>query len=97
MRYTTTTPTSTTICIPRIKRTIQKYFIKEKMTRCRFGVIQSIVEKPLRNDIDYKKVTIRLILNNEMNGKYLLENTKEGMALKVVYNGSDYWRIFNVG
>lgn len=67
------------------------------MEKCRFGDIQSIVERPLRNDIDYKKVTIRIIVKQTLNGNYLLENTKNGLPLKIVYNGIDYWRIFTVG
>ena len=67
------------------------------MEKCRFGDIQSIVERPLRNDIDYKKVTIRIAVQKTLNGNYLLENTKNGLPLKIVYNGIDYWRIFTVG
>ncbi len=87
----------TTICIPRTYKTIPKHFINQKMKKCNFGDILSIVEKPLRNNIDYKKVTIRIVLKKSINGNYLLENIKNGTSLKLVYNGMDFWRIFNVG
>ncbi len=46
------------------------------MKKCNFGDILSIVEKPLRNNIDYKKVKIRIVLKKIINGNYLLENIK---------------------
>lgn len=86
----------TTICIPKMKKSFTKHFIKQKIARCNFGKIQSIIERPLRNENDYKKVTIRIEVNNTTNGNYLLEKTKEGSPIKIVYNGVDYWRMFNV-
>jgi len=86
----------TTICIPRMKRTITKKFIKQKIDKCRFGIIQSIIERPLRNEIDYKKVTIRIEVQQTLNGNYLLNNTTGGNTIKIVYNGTDYWRLFKV-
>ncbi len=86
----------TTICIPRMKGSVTKRFIQNKMEKCNFGEIKSIVEKPLKYDSTLKRVILRLIIDKNNNGNYLLENTKGGAAIKVVYNGVDYWRLFTV-
>jgi len=87
-----------TMCIPRISRGTTKQFIKNTVNKCNFGEIKSIVEKPLRNEIDYKKVIIRLLVDNfTINGSYLLKNTEKGNTIKIVYNNFEYWKLVNIG
>lgn len=86
-----------TICIPRIKQDTSKRFIKNTLEKCRFGDIQSIIERPLRNDKEFKKVIIRLVVNQmSNNGAYLLNNAVNGIPIKIVYNRFDYWRVVSV-
>ena len=86
-----------TLCIPRIKQDYTKKFIRNTVNKCKFGEIQSIVERPLRNEKNYKKVIIRLMVDKySKNGIYLLYNTDNGIPLKIVYNDYEYWRLISV-
>lgn len=86
-----------TLCIPRIKQNCTKSFIRNTVNKCKFGEIQSIVERPLRNDKKYKKVIIRLVVDKySKNGTYLLYNTDNGNPIKIVYNDFEYWRLISV-
>jgi len=86
-----------TLCIPRIKQEFTKRFIRSTVDKCGFGQIQSIIERPLRNDKQYKKVVIRLIVDKySKNGTYLQYNTDNGITLKIAYNDFEYWRLISV-
>lgn len=84
----------TTLCIPRMRKVINKTYIKQKLGKCNFGIIHSIIETPLRYENDYKKVMIRITINKDkIYGIYLLNNMNNQQSVKVVHSEYEYWKI----
>ena len=85
---------TTTVCIPRMKNKINKRFISSTLMKCKFGVINSIVERPIYNNKDYKSVIIRLQIDTTTKcGENLFINLKNGLSTKIVYEKHDFWKM----
>ena len=85
---------NTTLCIPRMKSKTNKRFIESTLNRCKFGKINSIVERPLYDNNDYKTVTIRLKIDPTTEyGENLMLNIKNGISTKIVYDKYDFWKM----
>jgi CRISPR/Cas system CMR-associated protein Cmr1 (group 7 of RAMP superfamily) len=85
---------NTTLCIPRIKTKTNKRFIESTLNKCKFGKINSIVERPVYNNKDYKTITIRLQIDpTTENGENLTLNLQNGQSTKIVYDKYEFWRM----
>ena len=52
------------------------------------------MEKPLKNDKKYKRLLIKMAINeNNQNGAYILDRFSKGENIKVVYDNQEYWRL----
>ena len=51
------------LCIPRMDKNIPKEYIIEKIHKLNFGYIEKIIEIPLKNGTDNKRVIIKIKWN----------------------------------
>lgn len=83
-----------TMCIPRVRNIIHKDFVLTKLKKINAGKIKTIIEKPLKNEKDYKRLLIKMRLDpTHKNGAYIQERFSKGENIKIVYNNEEYWRI----
>jgi hypothetical protein len=84
------------LCIPRMDKNIPKEYIIDKLRKLNFGYIEKIIEIPLKNGTDNKRVLIKIKWNsfpNTINYKKRLNN---GESIKLVYdmiNAPWFWKI----
>ena len=83
-----------TMCIPRVDNVTRKDFVYQTLCKIQAGKIKKIVEKPLKNDKNYKRLLIKMAINeNNQNGAYILDRFSRGENIKVVYENQEYWRL----
>ena len=83
-----------TMCIPRVDNVTRKDFVYQTLCKIQAGKIKKIVEKPLKNEKNYKRLLIKMAINeNNQNGAYILHRFSRGENIKVVYDNQEYWRL----
>ena len=83
-----------TMCIPRVENFTNKDFVYKTLCKINAGKIKKIVEKPLKNEKNYKRILIQMTINqNNQNGAYILDRFSKGENIKVVYENQEYWRV----
>lgn len=83
-----------TMCIPRVDNVTHKDFVYQTLCKIKAGKIKKIVEKPLKNEKNYKRLLIKIAINeNNQNGAYILDRFSKGENIKVVYDNQEYWRL----
>jgi len=82
------------ICIPRVNNTLSKEYIQMKIEQLSLGKIEYIVERPLKNEDDYKRIIIKYKWNyNNEHVEKIKRTIIEMGSLKYVYNMPWYWKI----
>jgi hypothetical protein len=82
------------LCIPRIKSNITKEYLKNKLCKLQlFGKIERIIEIPLKNDNEHKRILIKIIWNNNNKSRKFQETIKNMGSIKYVYDFPWYWKI----
>ena len=82
------------LCIPRVEGILNRDFIYRHIKKMDVGVIKSIVEKPLRNEYDYKRIIIKMSIDPlNQRGAYILERFSKGENVKLVYEPSNNWKM----
>lgn len=83
-----------TMCIPRVENFTNKDFVYKILCKINAGKIKKIIEKPLKNEKNYKRLLIQMTINqNNQNGAYILDRFSKGENIKVVYENQEYWRV----
>lgn len=83
-----------TICIPRVENVTNKDFVYQTLCKINAGKIKKIVEKPLKNEKNYKRLLIKMSINqHNQTGAYILDRFSKGENIKVVYDNQEYWRV----
>ena len=83
-----------TMCIPRVENVTNKDFVYKILCKINAGKIKKIIEKPLKNEKNYKRLLIQMTINqNNQNGAYILDRFSKGENIKVVYENQEYWRV----
>lgn len=83
-----------TMCIPRVENVTNKDFVYKILCKINAGKIKKIIEKPLKNEKNYKRLLIKMTINqNNQNGAYILDRFSKGENIKVVYENQEYWRV----
>lgn len=86
--------TNISICIPRIETRIQKDFIVNTINKLRIGIVEKIIEIPLRNDINYKRIIMQIRWNNTENSMSIKKRLQNNETVKLVYDNTPwYWKI----
>lgn len=81
----------TYICIPRMEIDVSLDYIRKTIDKLGIGVIRRVVEIPLHNDHNYKRIMIYVSWSNKNN--YILNMLQDGKSIKLVHNGPWYWRL----
>ena len=83
------------LCIPRIDNTTTKKYIFDKIRLLDWGIISKIIEIPLKNESDKKRIIINLKWNNKENTNIYKEKLLNNETIKLVHNSNVpfYWRI----
>lgn len=79
------------ICIPRVDAKISKGFIFNVFCRLRIGYIEQIIEMPIKDDPEYKRIFIKIRWNKSANANYIIRRLDENKNIKVVYSMPWYW------
>jgi len=79
------------LCIPRVDVKIDKKFIFNKFCKLKWGFIKEIIEIPLRNDPEQKRVIIKLKWNREEEIQEIKQKIKNGEVIKLVYDQYQPW------
>ena len=82
-----------TLCIPRVSKDTSINDILKKISSIKIGIIYKILELPVRNQEDYKKILIVIEFKGER-GKELEKLVEEGKSIKVIYREPWYWKMF---
>lgn len=83
----------TSICIPRMESSISREYIYSTFRQLNIGHIDKLTEIPLRNDATYKRIILRLRLNNTKNAFDIKEFLEKSGSVKIVYNMPWYWKV----
>ena len=83
------------LCIPRIDNTTTKKYIFDKIRLLDWGIISKIIEIPLKNESDKKRIIINLKWNNKENTNIYKEKLLNNETIQIVHNAKEpfYWRI----
>ena len=83
------------LCIPRIDNTTTKKYIFDKVRLLDWGIISKIIEIPLKNESDKKRIIINLKWNNKENTNIYKQKLLNDETIKLVHNSNSpfYWRI----
>jgi hypothetical protein len=85
---------SESLCIPKVDVGVSKDYIYKTISKLKIGNIQNIIEIPLRNDPNYKRIIIKLFWNeNEPRIKNIKKNLCESGSLKIVHDMPWYWKV----
>ena len=82
----------TSLCIPRVCKEINVNEIYNKLFSLDIGKIYKIIELPVKNNIEFKKIIIIMEFKG-IRGKELEKIVKGGKSLKIVYNEPWYWKL----
>lgn len=83
------------LCIPRVSITISKKRIFDIFVKLNIGYIERIIENPLKNDANYKRIIIRVKWdNNQIMAKQIQETIKENQYINLVYEMPWFWKIY---
>lgn len=82
----------TTLCIPRVSKDTSIREISKKLFDLEIGKIHKILELPIRNEEEYKRILIVIEFKGER-GKELKELIQKGKSIKVIYKEPWYWKI----
>jgi hypothetical protein len=80
------------ICIPRVNTYIHIDKIRDKIQQLKLGKIDKIIEIPLREDKNYKRVIIKVIWDiRNKHAVSIRERLSEGKTIKLVHDIPWYW------
>ena len=82
------------ICIPRVERNLNRDFVYSVIKRMKIGSIQKIIEKPLRNECNYKRIIIKILIDPlNVRCAYIMDRFSKGENVKLVYENAHYWKM----
>lgn len=81
------------ICIPRMDNGIKREQIFDIFRKLNIGYIERISEIPLKNDMEHKRVIIKLKWNDMEKTKIIKNRLKNGEPVNIVYELPWFWRV----
>jgi len=84
----------TTICIPRVEATMSRNYIEDIISNMKIGLIETIREIPLRKDIHYKRVILKIRWDTKnVKTHQILTSMKDKGSVNLVYDMPWYWKV----
>lgn len=87
----------TSICIPRMESSISREYIYTTFHQLNIGHIDKLTEILLRNDPTYKRILLKIRLNNSKTAFDIKEFLEKSGSVKIVYNMPWYWKVVPTG
>lgn len=83
------------ICIPRVSENISRKLIFDTFVKLNVGYIDRIIETPLRNDSNYKRVIIRIKWDNTQSLANEIQQQLVDLKnhMNIVYDMPWFWQI----
>jgi hypothetical protein len=87
---------STELCIPKVSNEITRNQIFKIFCKLNIGFISKIIENPLRNDANYKRVVICVVWDNSQPVATEIQEILKSpnQYINLVYNMPWYWKIY---
>jgi hypothetical protein len=79
------------ICIPRMDANVSKGYIFKVFSRMKIGWIENISEVPIKSDIKYKRVFIKIKWNRSALAEKINARFNEDKNVKIVHSMPWYW------
>jgi hypothetical protein len=83
-----------TLCIPRVEIAVKHEYILHNFKQLKIGTIISCKEIPLRNDPNYKRIIISIMMNNNEQTQRITKLLNDNKPVKVVHEMPWYWKVF---
>jgi hypothetical protein len=83
----------TTLCIPKVNNEFSTNFIFKKLCLLKIGHIQKIIEIPLKNNHNCKRIIFKVSWNNETKTQFFKNKIDIGEPIFMVYDNPWFWKI----
>ena len=83
----------TTLCIPKVNNEFSSNFIFNKLCLLKIGYIQKIIEIPLKNNQNCKRIIFKIRWSNETKAQFFKNRIETGEPIFIVYNNPWFWKI----
>lgn len=81
------------LCIPRMENKIIKKEIFNVFKKLNIGYIEKIIELPLKNETEYKRIIIKIKWNNTQQSEKIQSRLHNGEPVYIVYEMPWFWKI----
>lgn len=81
------------ICIPRIDKKILREEIFQTFCRLKIGYIEKLIEIPLKTDENFKRILVKIKLNETEQTEYIKNRLEAGEPVNVVYDMPWFWQL----
>ena len=81
------------LCIPQVDSGYSYENIRIILTRANIGIIQSIKEIQSHNNVNSKKVFVKVDVYEDDGNRRLLERLEGGQNIKVIHEEPYYWKM----
>lgn len=88
---------STSLCIPRMEASVSRDYIYSVFNKLNIGHIDQLNEIPLRNERDFKRVLLRIRLNNSDTANTVGRFLKEKGYVNIVHDMPWFWKLVPAG
>lgn len=89
----TSLPKTSYLCIPKIHVSVSRDFIFKRLCMLKVGFIQKIVEIPLKTNVNFKRILIRIIWNQDPKSVNMRVRLCDGKPVYFVYDDPWFWKI----
>jgi signal recognition particle subunit SEC65 len=86
-------PNKNNLCIPRMENKIHKKEIFTIFKKLNIGYIEKIIEIPLKNENDYKRIIVRIKWNKDEQTEKIQSRLQNGEAIYIVYELPWFWKV----
>ena len=87
-------PIISNVCIPRMETSISNRFVYQILLKLNIGKINKIVEIPLKNEKDFKRVMITIQWHQyNPRSQFVQKRLCDGKNIKIVYDNPWYWKM----
>ena len=81
------------LCIPRMESKVSRDYIYNVFNTLNIGHIDSLREIPLRNEENYKRIILRIGLNNSNTANTMKQFLLDKGYVNIVHDMPWYWRV----
>lgn len=84
------------ICIPRVDKKILREEIFQTFCKLKIGYIEKLLEIPLKSDEKYKRIIVKIKMNETENATFIKTRLEKGEPVNIVYDMPWFWQLKKV-